>query len=186
MGHEAGALSAPAARLVRQTAMAMLVALTTASLLACRSKEAWSRQTGTSAQLTTPALSSAQTNAPSKRVAGFESEDVDFSTCQKAKTGPSAEEDDGDGLIRCALASGMIAQQDGGACLDVNRLFDDKGESLFSSEMVAPPKGTVFIIPDPKFELRRCRGAPYAVIQGGDLFPEGTSIKNPCHKKKRT
>ena len=103
--------------------------------------------------------------------------------CTKAKVAASAEESDGDGLIRCALAFGLIAQQDGSACMDVNRLFDNKGESLFSSEMEAPPKGMVFV-PDPKFELRRCRGVPYAIIQSGELFPEGTSVKNPCHKKK--
>jgi hypothetical protein len=183
MGHEAGAMSVPAARLTHWTAMALLVAFTMASLVACQSKGAFPRQASTAAQATVPAPSAARTKAPSKPVVGFESEEVDFSTCQKAKASPSAEEDDGDGLIRCALAAGMIAQQDGSACIDVNRLLDDKGESLFSSEMVTPPKGTVFV-PDPKFELRRCQRAPYAVFQSGELFPEGTSVKNPCHKKK--
>lgn len=183
MGHEADPLNTPIARFDHWAATGLLIAFTMASLVACLSKRASPNQAITAAQATTPASSAAQTKPTTKPVVGFENEEVDFSTCSKAKVSAAAEEDDGDGMIRCALASGMIAQQDGSACIDVNRLLDDKGESLFASEMVAPPRGTVFV-PEPKFELRRCQRAPYAVLQGGELFPEGTSVKNPCHKKR--
>jgi hypothetical protein len=103
---------------------------------------------------------------------------VDFSSCPTIEGEPSGE----DGIVQCVLGSGLVARQDGSACFDVNRLLDDKGESLFTSEMIGP-KGSVFVT-DRKFELYRCQGGPYAVLQGGQLFPEGTSVASSCHKKK--
>ena len=111
------------------------------------------------------------------------SETVEFTTCARAKDSPTEEELElGDGLVRCALASGLVAQQDGSACFDVNRLLDSQGNSLFSSEMDAP-KGTVFV-PDQAYVIHRCQGSAYAVVQAGRLFPEGIGKATACHKKK--
>ena len=124
-------------------------------------------------------LGSADAKDRIRPAAGLASETVDFSSCPTVHDDSHGE----GGVVRCVLGSGLVAQQDGSACFDVNRLEDDKGESLFTSEMIEP-KGTVFVT-DGKFELHRCQGVPYAVLQGGQLFPEGVSASSHCHKKKR-
>ncbi len=184
-----------AAPLRGRACMTSLVAFLSAGALACPSRSTSHRlmtaaatpPSATSAGSTaTPAASSASaplgSTAPKDRIrpaAGLASETVDFSSC------PTVDDDwHGEGgVVRCVLGSGLVAQQDGSACFDVNRLEDDKGESLFTSEMIEP-RGTVFVT-DGKFELHRCQGVPYAVLQGGQLFPEGVSASGHCHKKKR-
>jgi len=175
--------------------MTSLVAFLSAGALACPSRSTSHRLTTAAATppSATSAGSTAAPPAPSafaplgsadaedriRPAAGFTSETVDLSSC------PTVQEDTyGEGgIVQCILGSGLVALQDGGACLDVNRLVDDRGESLFTSQTIEP-KGTVFV-PNNKFELYRCQGAPYAVLQGGQLFPEGTSLASSCHKKKR-
>ena len=110
-------------------------------------------------------------------------ETVEFSTCPAAKReGINDEEEQGDGLVECALSSGLIAQQGGPACFDVNRLLDTAGDVLFDSWLVGP-KGMVFVV-DTKFEVYRCQGHPFAVLQSGQFFTAEISNDSPCHGKK--
>ena len=110
-------------------------------------------------------------------------ETVDFATCRRSEADlAESEQEQGDGLIRCTLSPGLLAQQDGSACLDINRLRTDNEEDLFSSELITP-QGTLFV-PDRKFELYRCQGVPFAVLQSGQFFTDTTSAESPCHAKK--
>jgi hypothetical protein len=121
--------------------------------------------------------------APGTKPTKMRRETVDFETCWAAKPNAMKEgEDQGDGLIRCPLSSGLVAEQGGSACFDVNRLVDDQDVELFTSQMQAP-KGTVFVT-DRRFVLYRCEGHPGAVLQAGKLYAEFTSAENPCHGAK--
>jgi hypothetical protein len=102
---------------------------------------------------------------------------VNFPDCPVLQNNQPGE----DGIARCALDSDLIAQQDSSACFNVNRLLNADGRSLFTSEMVPPPD-SVFVTDD-KFKLYSCRGRPIAVLQGGRLFPAGSTPGDPCHGK---
>ena len=150
---------------------------------ACRAVGTSSRSSISTAgtAISTGNATTVQTRSRS-RVAHFVVESIDLATCQSAKPNTEEEEQGRDGLIRCSLASGLIAEQNGSACFDVNRLLDAEQQPLFESEISAPD-GNVFVV-EPKFELYRCKGHPVVVLQGGQYFTEDTSVENPCHGKK--
>ena len=85
--------------------------------------------------------------------------------------------------MNCALRSGLVARVDGTACFDIHSLFDQQGETLFTSNGVVPPRGHHFVV-DRKFKIYRCRDIPYAVVQSGGLYPEATGVGVVCYEKK--
>ena len=160
----------------------LLLLLLSAIQPACRAVDTSSRSSISTAgtAISTGNATTVQTGSRSQ-VAHFVVETIDLATCQSPK--PDDEEEKlGDGLIRCSLSSGLIAEQNGSACFDVNRLLDAEQQPLFESEISAPD-GNVFVV-EPKFELYRCKGHPVVVLQGGQYFTEDTSVENPCHGKK--
>ena len=110
-------------------------------------------------------------------------ETVDLTKCQPAKPLTEKQEHEQeqgrDPLIECALSPGLVAQQNGSACFNVNRLLDAQGEALFESELFSP-NHSVFVV-DGKFELYRCEGRAIAVLQSGEYFAEDMGKNNACH-----
>jgi hypothetical protein len=149
---------------------------------ACRAVDTSSRSSISTAgaAISTGNATTVQTRSHSE-AAHFVVETIDLATCQSPKP-DDKEEEQGDGLIRCSLSSGLIAEQNGSACFDVNRLLDAEQQPLFESEISAPD-GNVFVV-ETKFELYRCKGRPVIVLQGGQYFTQDTSVENPCHGKK--
>jgi hypothetical protein len=159
------------------------------SVAAASAPRASNRATATAPATTTtpeppdaPATPAGIGGSPGANPAKMRRETVDFRTCKPEKPSAPAEEEPGDDLMRCPLSSGLVAQQDGSACFDVNRLVDEHNEDLFTSELQAP-KGTVFVT-DRKFVLYRCEDHPVAVLQAGQLYAEFTSPQHPCHGAK--